>query len=807
MAAGARRPETLAEEFEASASAVSEPAEINPLAVRFGQDREGRLLFAIAIAFSVFQIATAANAINLPSLIVRAVHVGFLMLLALPLVATGRSRSHRIAAWAMGLTGFAVGLYQWVFYQDLLDRSGEPNEWDMGVGILGLAVLFIAAWRAIGPALPIVCGIFLAYGIFGQHLPAPFDHRPYDFSQIIDQMSYGTEGIYGIPTYVSSTYIFIFIVFGVFLERTGVIRLFTDVSLGMVGRTRGGPAKEAVIASALMGMISGSGIANVVAVGQFTIPLMKRFGYRAAFAGGVEATASMGGQIMPPVMGAVAFIMAETIGVPYAQIAKAAVIPALLYFGSAFWMVHLEAGRRSLLGLPEDQVPAAGAALKRGWHLVLPLAALIYLLFDGYTPLFAGTVGLAFTALLMLGAPVSRRLEAWKRALFWILLGLAAAGFFQYGLWVIAAALGLLVAVNAVFRGGRETLIIARDSLAEGAKAALPVGIACAIVGTMTLTGAATTFGGFVVSIGRQSLFLSLFLTMITCLILGMGIPTIPTYIITSSLAGPALLHLGVPLIVSHMFVFYFGILADLTPPVALAAFAAAPIAQESGMKIGVQAIKIALAGFVIPFMAVYAPALMLQPGGTDRPVLRLSRGRHLYPGQDLPCDHALGGRRNRLSQASAGPLGAPARDHRRLQPGGGAADRRRARIPPGRPLPGAALLARTWLSRRWQVIEFMSRSWNRQDRLCDQPLHSHLDAFGREDAMGRGLARDAGGPRGPGSPHRGIGRRHGASAGRHPGRPDLALSPKASGPDETRPRAFRCHGRGMGDLLRPRLP
>ncbi|HEX7198636.1 MAG TPA: TRAP transporter large permease subunit, partial [Dongiaceae bacterium] len=255
------------------------------------------------------------------------------------------------------------------------------------------------------------------------------------------------------------------------------------------------------------------------------------------------------------------------------------------------------------------------------WHLVLPLAALIYLLFDGYTPLFAGTVGLAFTALLMLGAPVSRHFPARSlRIVFWILLGLAAAGFFQYGLWVIAAALGLLVALNALIRGGRETLIIARDSLAEGAKAALPVGIACAIVGiivgTMTLTGAATTFGGFVVSIGKQSLFLSLFLTMITCLILGMGIPTIPTYIITSSLAGPALLHLGVPLIVSHMFVFYFGILADLTPPVALAAFAAAPIAQESGMKIGVQAIKIALAGFVIPFMAVYAPALMLQPGG-----------------------------------------------------------------------------------------------------------------------------------------------------------------------------------------------
>jgi TRAP transporter 4TM/12TM fusion protein len=273
------------------------------------------------------------------------------------------------------------------------------------------------------------------------------------------------------------------------------------------------------------------------------------------------------------------------------------------------------------MGLPKDQCPAAGAALRRGWHLILPLAALVYLLFDGYTPLFAGTVGLAFTILLLLGAPVSRTLPGVSlRVGFWILLGLAAAAFFEYGLWVIGAAIAVLVALNALFRGGRETLIIARDSLAEGAKAALPVGIACAIVGvivgTMTLTGAATTFGGFVVSVGKHSLFLSLLLTMVTCLILGMGIPTIPNYIITSSLAGPALLHLGVPLIVSHMFVFYFGILADLTPPVALAAFAAAPIAKESGLKIGIQAVKIALAGFVVPFMAVYAPALMLQDGG-----------------------------------------------------------------------------------------------------------------------------------------------------------------------------------------------
>ena len=592
-----------------------------PLAAEFGTSWEGRLLFWIAVAFSAYQLATAAHLLNLPSQVVRALHVGFLMLLGLPFVALLSGRAVKTVSWVLGLLGFAVGLYQWVFYEDLLQRSGDPTQFDIVAGVAGLAVLFVAAWRIMGPALPIISGLFLAYALWGEYLPAPLDHRPYDFSQIVDQMAYGTEGIYGIPTYVSSSYIFLFILFGVFLERTGMIQLFNDVSLGVVGHAKGGAAKVAVIASGLMGTISGSGVANVVTTGQFTIPLMKRFGYSPAFAGGVEATASMGGQIMPPVMGAVAFIMAETIDVPYAEIAKAAVVPALLYFGSAFWMVHLEAGKRGLLGLPKDQCPSAIAALRKGWYLILPLAALVYLLFDGYTPLYSGTIGLALTVVLLFGGSLARPLPSLPlRVLFWVVLGFAAASFIKFGVWIIGALVVLLIALNLATRGGRATLVLARDALAEGAKTALPVGVACAvvglIVGTMTLTGAATTFGDFVVSIGEKSLFLSLILTMITCLILGMGIPTIPNYIITSSLAGPALLHLGVPLIVSHMFVFYFGILADLTPPVALAAFAAAPIAKESGLKIGIQAVKIALAGFVVPFMAVYAPALMLQEGG-----------------------------------------------------------------------------------------------------------------------------------------------------------------------------------------------
>jgi TRAP transporter 4TM/12TM fusion protein len=435
---------------------------------------------------------------------------------------------------------------------------------------------------------------------------------------LVNQLSFGTEGFYGTPIYLSATYIFLFILFGAFLEQAGMIRLFTDFAMGYFGHKLGGPAKVSVISSGLMGTINGSGVANVVTTGQFTIPLMKRFGYSPAFAGGVEATSSMGGQIMPPVMGAVAFIMAETINVPFAEIAKAALVPALLYFGSVFWMVHLEAKRGGLRGLPKDQCPDPWAAVRARWFLLIPLAVLIWLLFSGRTPLFAGTVGLALTAIVILGSAIILRVSSFGlRLAFWIALGVVCAGFFQLGIAVIFGVIAVLVVGCWFVKGGRETLRICLYALAEGPRHALPVGIACAlvgvIIGVVSLTGVASTFASFILAIGQDNLFLSLVLTMLTCLVLGMGIPTIPNYIITSSIAAPALLDLGVPLIVSHMFVFYFGILADLTPPVALACFAAAPIAGERGLKISLWAVRIALAGFVVPFMAVYNEALMLQ--------------------------------------------------------------------------------------------------------------------------------------------------------------------------------------------------
>lgn len=588
----------------------------------FGPGITGKIAFGTAIAFALFTLWTAAYG-ALPSQVVRAMHVGFLLLLTFGLVANlvAKTAPAKALFWALGVAGFLTGIYNWIFYADLIRRTGFLTTIDLVVGTTAVVLVFEAARRILGWPLALIAGIFLAYCFFGQHLPAPLIHRGYDFELIVEHFGFGTEGIYGTPIYVSAAYIFIFVVFAAFLERAGMLKLFNDFALGLVGGTRGGPAQVAVLSSALMGTISGSGVANVVASGQFTIPLMKRFGYRSAFAGGVEATASMGGQIMPPVMGAVAFIMAETLNVPYAAIVQAAIIPALLYFVVCFWMVRLEAGRLGLKGMSREQLPNPWRAVKEQWPLILPLAALIYLLLAGYTPVFAGTMGLALVVVLILGTPLAARIGPMAfRIVFWVALGLAAASFAWVGVNLLfAVILGLILACTA-FKGGRETLAICRDALAQGARNALPVGVACAVVGvvigTLTLTGIASTFISAIISIGESNLFLSLVLTMLTCLVLGMGIPTIPNYIITSSLAGPALLDLGVPLLVSHMFVFYFGIMADLTPPVALACFAAAPIAKSSGLKISLNAIKLAAAGFVIPFMAVFTPSLMLQEGG-----------------------------------------------------------------------------------------------------------------------------------------------------------------------------------------------
>jgi TRAP transporter 4TM/12TM fusion protein len=583
-----------------------------------------KILIAAALTFSAYQLIVAAFH-PLSSLVIRSLHVGFLLMLTFllyPASKSGNLSSIPWYDWLLAAVGFALSTYHWVFEADLIQRAGDPSNVDLAVGTVLVIMVFEASRRIMGAALPIICGAFLLYGLFGQYLPGALAHRGFGYDQVVDQLFVGTEGIYGTPTMVSATYIFLFILFGAFLEHAGMIRLFNNVALGLVGQAQGGPAKVAVISSGLMGTISGSGVANVLTVGQFTIPLMKRFGYSGVFAGAVEATSSMGGQIMPPVMGAVAFIMAETLNVPYSEIVKAAVIPAVLYYFTAFMMVHLEAGRMRLTGVPKDQCPSAWGSLKADWHLALPLAALVWMLFHGFTPMFAGLTGLALTAILILGAALAARISQTAfRYVFWLAVGLGTSAFLKWGIYPVLGIIALMCLLCLRVQGGFETLATLKASLVDGAKQGLVVGIACAIVGViigvLTLTGAASTFAGYILDVGEKSLFVSLILTMVVCLVLGTGIPTIPNYIITSAIAAPALLKLGVPLIVSHMFVFYFGIMADLTPPVALAAFAAASIAKDDPDKIGWKATQIAIAGYVVPFMAVYSPELMLQGNWT----------------------------------------------------------------------------------------------------------------------------------------------------------------------------------------------
>src|ERR1700749_4774173 len=428
----------------------------------FGPGWWAHLAYAVGIAFAAFQLYVAAFN-YLPSQVVRGIHVGFLILLSFGLIAnfTAKSDFGRAVGWLIGGAGFLCGLYQWIFYAALIGRDGDPTKVDLAVGTLLAVLIFEGTRRLMGATLPLMCGACLLYWFFGQYLPSPFNHRGYDFDQVIGHLSYGTEGFYGVPIYVSATYIFLFILFGSFLERAGMIQLFTDVSLGLFGRTRGGPAKVAVFASGMMGTISGSGVANVVTVGQFTIPLMIKFGYRRAFAAGVEATASMGGQIMPPVMGAVAFIMAETLGVEYSGIVEGAVIPAILYFASAFWMVHLEAGKYGLVGMKRSEIPSAWRALVARWYLVLPLAALVYMLFEGFTPLYAGSLGLALTVALILGASIALGFSSnVLRTIFWIGLALVVAAVSRNGLEIVpvACVVAGLIVIAAVTRGGRATL-------------------------------------------------------------------------------------------------------------------------------------------------------------------------------------------------------------------------------------------------------------------------------------------------------------------------------------------------------------
>mgnify|MGYP003584970550 CR=1 FL=1 len=530
-----------------------------------------KVISAIAIAFSVFQLYTAIYGV-LDAQLQRAVHLGFGLSLVYLLYPTrkcwSREKLHPLDL-CLAVLGAAAPAYICIKYQELVLRAGTVNSTDLAVGLLGIVLVIEATRRVVGIPMVVVVCAFVAYAFAGPYMPGVLAHRGLTPSQLISHLFFTTEGIFGIPLGVSSTFIFLFILFGAYLESTGLGRFFIDLANAVAGWASGGPAKVAVLSSALMGTVSGSSVANVVGTGSFTIPMMKKLGYHKNFAGAVEAASSTGGQLMPPVMGAAAFLMAEFVGVPYIEVVKAAAIPALLYFSGVWLGVHFEAKRMDLKGIPRDQLPKAWIIFKERGHLAIPLVVIIYLLVSGYTPM--------------------------RAALFAIFLSIAA---------------------SFLRKSTRMKPIEIVRGLENGARNVLGVLVACAaagiIIGVVTKTGVGLKLASGLLDLSGGMLLPTMFFTMLTSLILGMGVPTTANYVITSTIAAPALVQMGVPVLAAHMFVFYFGIIADVTPPVALAAYAGAGISGGNPLMTGVNASKLAIAAFIIPYVFVMSPVLLM---------------------------------------------------------------------------------------------------------------------------------------------------------------------------------------------------
>lgn len=533
-----------------------------------------KIVAAIAIAFSIFQLYTAIFGV-LDAQLQRGVHLGFGLALVFLLYPTCKSWSrHKLHPFdlLLAVLGAAAPAYIIYEYQNLVLRAGTVSDMDLAVGIIGIILVIEAARRVVG--IPMVCVVlvFIAYAFAGPYMPGVLAHRGLTPAQLVSHLYFTTEGIFGIPLGVSSTFIFLFILFGAYLESTGLGKFFIDIANAIAGWASGGPAKVAVLSSGLMGTVSGSSVANVVGTGSLTIPMMKKLGYHKDFAGAVEAAASTGGQLMPPVMGAAAFLMAEFVGVPYIDIVKAAIIPALLYFAGVWLGVHFEAKRSNLKGIPRSELPKIGTLLRERGHLALPLVVIVNLLVSGYTPMRAALV-----------------------------------------------AIILSILCSALRKSTRMKPIEIVEGLEKGARNVLGVLVACAaagiIIGVVTKTGVGLKLASGLLELSGGMLLPTMFFTMITAIILGMGVPTTANYVITSTIAAPALVQMGVPVLAAHMFVFYFGIIADVTPPVALAAYAGAGISGGNALKTGVNASKLAIAAFIIPYIFVLSPVILMVEG------------------------------------------------------------------------------------------------------------------------------------------------------------------------------------------------
>lgn len=545
-----------------------------------------KIVFVGLLAFSIFQLYTAIFG-QFTAYVQRSIHLGFaLSLIFILFPARKRLKKEKRGKvpfydLILALLSVGVGLYWPLNIEKIAGQIGRLTEMDIAVGIIAIILTLEAARRAVGIPITVISTLFLVYAFFGPYFPGFLNHRGQDLNSIVRTMFYTTDGILGTPISVSATFIFVFLLFGAFLVKTGVGNYFNELAVAIAGRATGGPAKVAIFSSALQGTISGSSVANVVGSGSYTIPMMKKLGYRKEFAGGVEAAASTGGQLMPPIMGAAAFLMVEFIGgITYWEIAKAATIPALLYFSGIWIMTHFEAKRTGLKGMSEDQIPNRKEVLKK-IYLLLPIAGIIFF--------------------LLIGVPTM------QAALYGIVLTIAVS------------------AIRKETRIGFKDMI---DALVDGARTALAVAAATAcagiIVGVVLKTGLGLGLANGLISAAGGSILLTLIFTMIASLVLGMGSPTTANYVITSTIAAPAVITLltmdldpnvATPLVIAlsaHLFVFFFGIVADITPPVALAAFAASGISGGDPIKTGVTSAKLAIAAFIIPYMFVFNPALLM---------------------------------------------------------------------------------------------------------------------------------------------------------------------------------------------------
>ena len=532
------------------------------------------IVTVIAILMSVYHLY--AGAFGAPEAMMhRSIHLLFtLVLIFLVCMTSGEKQSRGKIGFdilLLLLTFLSIG-YLFLNYDYVVTRYPyvhPVSRWDFVMGVIVTLILLEASRRVIGWALPITAAVFLLFALFGNYLPGLLRHTGFNMETIIDQLYLTTEGIFGIPLGVSATYVILFVIFGAFLEESGTGQFFTDFASSLVGGAKGGPGKISVVSSGLFGTISGSAVANVMVDGWLTIPLMKRAGFKKDFAAAVEATASTGGQIMPPVMGAAAFVMAEYTGISYLQICAHAAIPALLYYFALFMAIHFEASRTGLLGVPKEERPILRSVMMTKGHLFVPLAVIVYFMVAGYTPMYAciyATLSVFVVALLRAGT-----------------------------------------------RMGPKKIL---KALEFGAKNMLPVAAACAcagvIIGVINLTGLGLKFTSLILFIAGDSLIPALIFTMFAGIVLGMGLPTTAAYIVQAALLIPALIKLGVPVIAAHMFVFYFAIISAITPPVAMAVYAAAGISGSNLWRTGLEAMRIGATGFIIPFMFVYGPSLLM---------------------------------------------------------------------------------------------------------------------------------------------------------------------------------------------------